>query len=110
VVAVDVLVCPRSAGPRRILGAGTEPHAVADTRRGALHSRPPHASARRRVPGARRAQGGARNTRFATPRFPQARLFATEEKVKRLIQADWKWFNANQEQLGVRFAKLFQRT
>ena len=26
--AVDVLVCPRCAGPRRILGAVTEPHAV----------------------------------------------------------------------------------
>jgi putative spermidine/putrescine transport system substrate-binding protein len=39
----------------------------------------------------------------------QARLFATEEKVKQLIQVDWKWFNANQEQIGVRFSKLFQR-
>jgi hypothetical protein len=28
VFAVDVLVCPRCAGPRRIVGAVTEPHAV----------------------------------------------------------------------------------
>lgn len=28
VFAIDVLVCPRCAGPRRILGAVTEPHAV----------------------------------------------------------------------------------
>jgi hypothetical protein len=28
VFALDVLVCPRCAGPRRILGAVTEPHAV----------------------------------------------------------------------------------
>lgn len=28
VFANDVLVCPRCAGPRRILGAVTEPHAV----------------------------------------------------------------------------------
>jgi hypothetical protein len=26
--AIEVLVCPRCAGPRRILGAVTEPHAV----------------------------------------------------------------------------------
>jgi putative spermidine/putrescine transport system substrate-binding protein len=39
----------------------------------------------------------------------QARLFATEEKVKQLIQVDWKWFNANQEQIAIRFNKLFQR-
>jgi putative spermidine/putrescine transport system substrate-binding protein len=38
----------------------------------------------------------------------QNRLFATEEKVKQLIQADWKWFNANQEQISVRFSKIFQ--
>jgi hypothetical protein len=28
VIGVDVLVCDRCAGPRRILGAVTEPHAV----------------------------------------------------------------------------------
>jgi hypothetical protein len=28
VFAIDVLVCDRCAGPRRILGAVTEPHAV----------------------------------------------------------------------------------
>ena len=28
VFAIDILVCPRCAGPRRILGAVTEPHAV----------------------------------------------------------------------------------
>jgi hypothetical protein len=28
VFSLDVLVCPRCAGPRRILGAVTEPHAV----------------------------------------------------------------------------------
>lgn len=39
----------------------------------------------------------------------QSRLFATEEKVKQLIQADWKWFNANQEQISMRFNKTFQR-
>jgi hypothetical protein len=27
-LAIDVLVCPRCAGPRRILGAVTGPHAV----------------------------------------------------------------------------------
>jgi hypothetical protein len=26
--AIEVLVCPRCAGPRRIVGAVTEPHAV----------------------------------------------------------------------------------
>ncbi len=39
----------------------------------------------------------------------QGRLFATEEKVKQLIQADWKWFNANQEAISMRFNKTFQR-
>ena len=28
VFAIEVLVCPRCAGPRRIVGAVTEPHAV----------------------------------------------------------------------------------
>jgi hypothetical protein len=28
VFSLDALVCPRCAGPRRILGAVTEPHAV----------------------------------------------------------------------------------
>jgi hypothetical protein len=28
VFAIEVIVCPRCAGPRRILGAVTEPHAV----------------------------------------------------------------------------------
>jgi hypothetical protein len=28
VFAIEILVCPRCGGPRRILGAVTEPHAV----------------------------------------------------------------------------------
>ena len=37
-----------------------------------------------------------------------SRLFATEEKVKQLIQVDWKWFNANQDPLTIRYNKVFQ--
>jgi len=37
-----------------------------------------------------------------------SRLFATEEKVKQLIQVDWKWFNANQDPLTIRYNKIFQ--
>ena len=36
------------------------------------------------------------------------RLFATDEKVKQLIQVDWKWFNANQDALTIRYNKIFQ--
>jgi len=36
------------------------------------------------------------------------RHFATEEKVKQLIQVDWKWFNANQDSLTIRYNKIFQ--
>jgi putative spermidine/putrescine transport system substrate-binding protein len=37
-----------------------------------------------------------------------SRLFATEEKVKQLIQVDWRWFNANQDPLTIRYNKIFQ--
>ncbi len=36
------------------------------------------------------------------------RLFATEEKVKQLIQVDWKWYNANQDPLTIRYNKMMQ--
>ena len=37
-----------------------------------------------------------------------SRLFATEEKVRQLVQVDWKWFNANQDALTIRYNKIFQ--
>jgi putative spermidine/putrescine transport system substrate-binding protein len=41
------------------------------------------------------------------PEF-SSRLFASEEKVKQLIQVDWRWFNANQDPLTIRYNKIFQ--
>jgi putative spermidine/putrescine transport system substrate-binding protein len=41
------------------------------------------------------------------PRY-QERLYATEEKVKQLIQFDWHWYNARKDEFDDKFNRLFR--
>jgi putative spermidine/putrescine transport system substrate-binding protein len=38
----------------------------------------------------------------------QQRLYATEEKVKQLIQVDWKWYNARKDEFNDRYNRIFR--
>jgi putative spermidine/putrescine transport system substrate-binding protein len=38
----------------------------------------------------------------------QDRLYATEEKVKQLIQPDWQWYNARKDEFDDKFNRLFR--
>jgi putative spermidine/putrescine transport system substrate-binding protein len=39
----------------------------------------------------------------------QERLYATEEKVKSLIQVDWKWYNERKDEFDDKFNRLFAK-
>ena len=38
----------------------------------------------------------------------QQRLLTTEEKVKQLIQVDWKWYNARKDEFNDRYNRIFR--
>ena len=37
-----------------------------------------------------------------------AYLFNTEEKVKQLIQLDWKWYNERKDEIDARVNRIFK--